>query len=905
MIPREDIDFSRSRAILLGTSKYTAGFEGRRPMPAARASLEEMYGLLTGPCEWPEDRVTKLADEKDSSKLLRTIAAKVRDVEDVLLFYYVGHGLPLPETGRYDLGLALTDTDDDPAQRTLTSLRLRDLREQIDRGSRARIRILILDCCSSGIATKYTEASSNITEYAEFATPLRGAGTYILAACGHAQETYFEEKKGGLTYFTKFLAEAAWEVSGQPVMGATVAHLHAEVRRRLRETSIPNASIPPVPDLHYSGRPDQFLFVRGRARPFRFADLDAGDPREVGGYRLQALLGAGGVGRVFLAHTADGRPIAVKVLKSDLNEDQEFARRFEQEIAIARQVRGNHVAHLVDAGTGPGVPWLASSYVCGPSLHELVRDSGPLPTKDALLIAAGIARGLESIHAVGAVHRDLKPANVMLDVNGPRIIDFGIAKSVAATRITRTHTQLGTPAYKSPEQATGSTVTAASDVFALGSTLYFLAAGHDAFVAEEPMGLAYLIAHKEPDLDVLDAEVRAVVRACLAKEPTERPTPARVVEMCEAVTGPVTPGAYLRIADALPAINARADALRSLTAPPPPPPPGGGPPPPRDPRWPPEPFTEVIHRRSPKSSQQAAWAVVLSVIFLVAAIWLPTHLAHGNSGQGGGSSTTATEPTTDPYTVPYDTDGGLNDTTPADEPTTTEPDTPTDTATPSPTSTLASAEAGDCFANEGTFDRPDLSPADCASASFRAVRVLHDTTDSDECNDAPNVDYRVSADDTVLCLTLQIGSAYHAHPGDCVFGTGGANSWTQQPCRVGNFTLRARLSGTTDHSGCKAYTPFDYYASTRTGWSELDTVLCLAMNYPNAAARAAVGTCLLMTGPANNADFQAVSCPQANVVVTARTRAYADSAFCTGYGWTSWEPRSIPNLAYTVCYRHV
>ena len=570
MSRRDDIDFGRSRAILVGTSQYTAGFEGRRPMPAALNSLREMRKVLTGPCGWPDQQVTALEDEHDSSKLLRIISTLVQGVDDVLLFYYAGHGLPLPENGRYDLGLALTDTSEDPTQRALTSLRFRHLREQIDRACRARIRIFILDCCCSGIATKYAESSSHLTEYAESATPVRGAGTYILTACGHSQETYHEGGEEGLTYFTKFLAEAVREARGEPTPGATVAYLHDEVRRRLREADIPDV---PVPDLHYSGRPDQFLFVRGQATvlerqgsSFGFAPLERGDPCKVGPYVLRARLGAGGIGRVFLAFTGQGQAVAVKLLKPELGQDPEFVRRFVQEIKVMRRVDGSRVAHLVDADPAAKEPWLVSDYVCGPSLHELVREAGPLPARDVLVIGAGIAQGLADIHAVGAVHRDLKPVNVVLDETGPRVIDFGIAKLVAASLMTRSNTQLGTPRYKSPEQATGGEITGASDVFTLGSTLYFLATGQDAFQTEDPLGIIHQIAHEEPDLDLLDREVREVVRACTAKDPADRPTPAQVVEMCAAVAGPVLSGAHLRIRPASVAIAARAEALRALTS---------------------------------------------------------------------------------------------------------------------------------------------------------------------------------------------------------------------------------------------------------------------------------------------------------------------------------------------------
>ena len=315
MARRDDIDFGRSRAILLGTS-------GTRPVSgtgapcrrAQRASRDAK--VLTGPCEWPKARISELPNQKDSGRLLRTITALIRDVDDVLLFYYVGHGLPLPESGRYDLGLALTDTNDDPAHRALTSLRLRDLREQIVHHSTARIKVLILDCCSSGIATKYGESAANLTAYAVSATPVRGAGIYVWASCGHSQETYFEEKKGGLTYFTKYLSEAVREAHGEQSAGATVAHLHDEVRRRMRAQH-PERPVPAAarPALQRPPRPVP-LRPRQRARPARphLPAWQAGGRRSAQGraVRVEASLGAGGIGRVFLAFTHGGHAIAVR-----------------------------------------------------------------------------------------------------------------------------------------------------------------------------------------------------------------------------------------------------------------------------------------------------------------------------------------------------------------------------------------------------------------------------------------------------------------------------------------------------------------------------------------------------------------------------------------------------------------
>ncbi|MEV6008141.1 protein kinase [Streptomyces sp. NPDC051976] len=935
MSPREDIDFGRSRAILLGTSEYTAGFKGRAAMPAALKSLAEMRKVLTGPCEWPKARISELPNQKDSGRLLRTITPLIRDVDDVLLFYYVGHGLPLPESGRYDLGLALTDTNDDPAHRALTSLRLRDLREQIVHHSTARIKVLILDCCSSGIATKYGESAANLTAYAVSATPVRGAGMYVWASCGHSQETYFEEKKGGLTYFTKYLSEAVREAHSEQSAGATVAHLHDEVRRRLRETSIPHASSQPTPDLHYSGRPDQFLFVRGsvpvRTGPtFRLGKLEDGDPRRVGPYELKARLGAGGIGRVFLAFTHGGHAIAVKLLKPELGQDPEFARRFGREVEVAAEVRSSHVAQLLDADPGAREPWLASSYVCGPSLLELVRESGPLPSRDVLLITAGIARALQAIHATGAVHRDLKPANVMLDETGPKVIDFGIAKSVAATLMTRTNAQLGTPAYKSPEQATGrKTVGPASDIFTLGATVYFLATGRDAFEAEDPLGLIHLIAHEEPELGALDSEVRDVVVRCLAKDPDARPTPQEVVAICTAATGPVTAGAYLRIAHAAPAINARAEALRALA---PKPLPGdelwGGPgsgdipspftPPVNSPHA----ETEVVvgspppsgpPSRPPSKSPSPTGPVMAGILALVCVLllaWLPHQLAHGHSGNaadsGPSTSSPAEEstPATDPETPPQDE--------PSDTPTTDDPPTPTPTPTPSPTpsptSTIEGARIGDCFVNDGTFEAAHLRAASCGNDVFQVAQVLQGTQDTSGCDGVPNTDYRLSYSgyDLVLCLTYRTSNdVYHARPGNCVFGPNAASApWHLQGCQTGNFTVKARLTGTTDTSRCHGYQDVDEMTTNTTPWSQLDVVLCLSMNYPNAAARAPVGSCLFRSGSGSSTTFQYASCPGGNVVVTGRVQQYYDTAYCNaGHGWTTWRSNEFPSLAYTVCFR--
>ena len=271
------------------------------------------------------------------------------------------------------------------------------------------------------------------------------------------------------------------------------------------------------------------------------------------------------MGRVFLAFTPGGQAVAIKVIKPDLARDSQFAERFAREVHTAQYVRGIHVAQLLDADAEAREPWLASAYVAGPSLYDLVSTSGPLMANDILVIATGIARALESIHNAGVVHRDLKPANIMLDEAGPKVIDFGIVKSLATTSATHSSaTRIGTLPYMSPEQALGRAVAPASDVFALGSTIYFLGTGQLAFDAENGVAMAYRIVNDEPDLLVLDQRLRELVRSCLQKDPGKRPAPAQVIEACQAELGETPPGAYMQISQATSAIRARTRALREL-----------------------------------------------------------------------------------------------------------------------------------------------------------------------------------------------------------------------------------------------------------------------------------------------------------------------------------------------------
>ncbi|MFI5941095.1 PQQ-binding-like beta-propeller repeat protein [Streptomyces uncialis] len=251
------------------------------------------------------------------------------------------------------------------------------------------------------------------------------------------------------------------------------------------------------------------------------------DPRRIGPFEVLGRLGAGGMGLVYLARSASGRRVAIKTVRTELAEDQLFRVRFTREVEAARAVSGFYTAAVVDADPRAAVPWLATAYVPAPSLEEIVNECGPMPAQAVRWLAAGVAEALQSIHGAGLVHRDLKPSNVLVVEDGPRVIDFGIASGVSNTRLTMTNVAVGTPAYMSPEQAKDSrSVTGASDVFSLGSTLVFAATGHAPFHGANPVETVFMLLREGPDLAGLPEELRPLIESCMQMDATARPTPA-------------------------------------------------------------------------------------------------------------------------------------------------------------------------------------------------------------------------------------------------------------------------------------------------------------------------------------------------------------------------------------------
>ncbi len=265
-----------------------------------------------------------------------------------------------------------------------------------------------------------------------------------------------------------------------------------------------------------------------------FQPLQDDDPRTAGEYILQARLGAGGMGRVYLSHTPGGRAVAVKVIRPELADDRDFRDRFRQEVANARRVQGVCTVPVLDSDVEGPMPWLATAYIPGPSLAEAVKENGPLPKETVLLLTAGVAEALQDIHRAGIVHRDLKPSNVLLALDGPRVIDFGVARAVDATSLTHTGSAIGTPAFMAPEQALGGEITGAADVFALGQITAFAATGVGAFGDGPSHGVLYRIVHEEPQLGELPDYLVELVAGCLPKEPARRLTPADVIRLCAA-----------------------------------------------------------------------------------------------------------------------------------------------------------------------------------------------------------------------------------------------------------------------------------------------------------------------------------------------------------------------------------
>ncbi|MFF3726732.1 protein kinase [Streptomyces erythrochromogenes] len=260
--------------------------------------------------------------------------------------------------------------------------------------------------------------------------------------------------------------------------------------------------------------------------------LESGDPTSLGDgrYRLVGRLGQGGMGVVYLGRSQSGRAVAVKVVRPELSTEPGFRRRFADEVAAARRVGGFHTAPVVDADPDGEPAWLVTAFVPGPTLQAVLARVGSLPLDTLTVLAAGLAEALEAIHRAGVIHRDLKPANIIVAEDGPRVIDFGIARALDGTSLTQTGLQVGTPGFLAPEQLTGGgAVTPAVDMFALGVVLT-QAAGGAPFGDGPSAARHYKVVYEDPDLTAVPGELREAIGACLSKDPAARPSPAAFLD---------------------------------------------------------------------------------------------------------------------------------------------------------------------------------------------------------------------------------------------------------------------------------------------------------------------------------------------------------------------------------------
>lgn len=268
--------------------------------------------------------------------------------------------------------------------------------------------------------------------------------------------------------------------------------------------------------------------------------LRTADPSRLGDYRLLRRLGAGGMGVVFLARAPGGAFAAVKVVRASYADDQGFRARFRREIEVARRVDSPWVVPLLDADPDAAEPWLANTFVPGPSLSEVLEAHGPLSPASVCVLGLRLAEALDAVHRAGLVHRDMKPGNVLLAPDGPRLIDFGIARAPEGTALTATGVIVGSPGFLSPEQARarGAEVGPPSDVFSLGCVLAFAATGVRPFGGGAVAGMLLRTVYEEPELPGVPDALEPVVRACLDKEPGRRPTAVEVRAALDAAAGP-------------------------------------------------------------------------------------------------------------------------------------------------------------------------------------------------------------------------------------------------------------------------------------------------------------------------------------------------------------------------------
>ncbi|PSK98440.1 serine/threonine protein kinase [Murinocardiopsis flavida] len=348
--------------------------------------------------------------------------------------------------------------------------------------------------------------------------------------------------------------------------------------------------------------------------------LADGDPARLGPFQVQGRLGAGGMGVVYGATGPDGRWVALKLIRAEYTGDAEFRDRFAREVALMSRVRAACIAPVIAAETDRGQPWYATPYIPGPTLDAQVKAAGPLPLGQVEALAVGLAEAVAAIHAAGIVHRDLKPANVILAPDGPKVLDFGIARAVDESAITRTGGLVGSPGWMSPERFRGATGPEA-DVFAWGAMVAYAVLGRPPFGTGAAETLMYRILNEEPDLDGLPAGLTGPVVPALDKDPARRPPAARLIPLLTGGTEALGPVDATEVATTL--IEQQWTPVPQEDGPPVPAPgPGGRPPPaPGPPTRRPGPHPPAAARRRRTAVPALAAALLVLVLLGGSAAW--------------------------------------------------------------------------------------------------------------------------------------------------------------------------------------------------------------------------------------------------------------------------------------------
>jgi tRNA A-37 threonylcarbamoyl transferase component Bud32 len=506
-------DRQRSRAVLIGTGRYA---DGKLPdLPVVRRTISDLAAALTDPVYGvvPDNHCTVLEDQADIRLIGRHLRSAASQAEDLLLVYFVGHGLVAGR--RHELYLGLSDSE--WAEPEFNSLEYDKLRSAV-LGSAAATKIIILDCCFSGRVVSEAMADP----VTEMVGQMEVDGTYVLASAGRDQVALIRPGEDYTAFTGRLLYLLRNGVPGGPEL-LTVDYLYRQlvVRMRAEGLSQPQKRGTSTADLLALAGNRALMEARSPRQP----------PRLLGGrYELDGVVGRGGMAEVYRARDIRlNRIVAIKTLRTDLARDQIFQARFRREAEAEASLNHPSIVAVYDTGedmtSGVPVPYMVMEYMDGRTVRNLLQEGYRLLPERSLEIIDGVLRALDYSHQAGIVHRDIKPGNVMVTRNGDiKVMDFGLARMGGDAQTAQV---IGTAQYLSPEQARGERVDSRSDLYSTGCLLYELLTGRPPFTGDSPVAIAYQHVRENPvppsrvDPDVPPWADGIVLKA-MAKSPADR-----------------------------------------------------------------------------------------------------------------------------------------------------------------------------------------------------------------------------------------------------------------------------------------------------------------------------------------------------------------------------------------------